>query len=459
MPYTFKGGIHIPEHKNTAHCQIEFMPSPAKVSIPMSQHIGAPCNPCVAVGDTVCIGTKIGEVAGLGAPIHSSVSGKVISIGDRTTPNGVKVKHVEIENDGLDTIDPNIKPIEKSYMDMTTEEIIGHVLDAGIVGLGGATFPTHAKIKSAIGKVDKIIINCAECEPYLTANHRLLLEYPEYVISGIKIFLKAVGVETAFIAVEDNKMDAVAKLNELLKDEKNITVKVMKTKYPQGDERQLIYALTGFELPQGKLPADAGCVIFNAETCASTYNYFKTGMPLVRRVVTIDGDCIKVPKNIYVANGTSFEDIIAFCDGLVKEPKRIVSGGPMMGIAQWDSTAPAVKGTSGLLVLSEDVIRKESLPSACIRCGRCIKNCPMHLMPSYFAMFAQAGDFDRAEKWGVMSCVECGSCTYNCPGRVQIVQLIRVAKNEIRVAQAKAKALEMAKAQQAQENKEKEEKK
>lgn len=440
MAYTFKGGIHVPENKHTAGCSIENISAPAVVSIPMSQHIGAPCEPVVAVGDTVAVGQIIGVVkAGLGAPIHSSVSGTVKAIVEKQSTQGNKVKHIVIENDGLNTVDSSVKPCDKLLTEMDPAEIMDRIKAGGIVGLGGATFPTREKIASAIGKVDKIIVNCAECEPFLTANHRLLVEYPEYVINGLKIFLKAVGVTTAYIAVEDNKPDAIKILEELLKDSDMISVKVMKTKYPQGDERQLIYALTGYELPQGKLPADAGCVIFNAETCAATYNLFLTGTPLVRRVVTVDGDCINNPKNLYVPIGTPFSYLIEMCGGLKKKVKRIVSGGPMMGVAQWDIEAPAVKGTSGVIVLSEEIVRKEELPSACIRCGRCIKNCPMHLMPSYFAMFAAAGDYERAEKAGVMSCVECGSCTYNCPGRVQIVQLIRTAKNAIRVEQAKAR--------------------
>ncbi len=443
MKYTFRGGIHVPEHKHTENSEITKLAAPSLVSIPMSQHIGAPCEPAVKVGDSVLVGQLIGEVkGGLGAPIHSGVSGKVKAIVDRLTPMGNKVKFIEIENDGLNTYDPNLEPCTTPIGEMTAEEIIDRIRAGGIVGLGGATFPTHAKINSCLGKVDKLIINCAECEPYLTANHRLMLEHPDYIIGGIKILLKAVGVTTCYIAIEDNKPDAIDIMKYVIAEDgcDMISVKVMKTKYPQGDERQLIYALTGYELPQGKLPSDAGCIIFNGETTAAIYNLFLTGMPLVKRVVTVDGDCVNNPSNFYVPIGTPYSYLIEACGGLKRTPKRIISGGPMMGFAQWDSDAPVTKGTSGLLVMSKQIVRDEALPSACIRCGRCIRNCPMHLMPSYFAMFSRAGDYDRAEKMGVMSCVECGSCSYNCPGQVNIVQLIRVAKNAIRTEQAKAKA-------------------
>ena len=258
MAYTFNGGIHVDEYKNTRKCRIEALPPPSKVTIPLSQHIGAPAVACVNVGDTVTLGQKIGDVAEgmLGCPVHASVSGTVKEIVKKTLPTGAVVDHIVIENDFLDTPCPDIHPTEKRLADVTPEEIVNVVREAGIVGMGGAAFPAYAKINSAMGKVDKIIVNCAECEPFITANHRLLLEHGASVINGIKILLKALGVHTAFIAVEDNKMDAVQKLEELLGDSRMISVKVMKTKYPQGDERQLVYALTGQEIPAGKLPAD-----------------------------------------------------------------------------------------------------------------------------------------------------------------------------------------------------------
>ena len=439
MVYTFSGGIHVEEYKNTRKCRIEALPPPAKVTIPLSQHIGAPAAACVNVGDTVTLGQKIGDVAEgmLGCPVHSSVSGTVKEIVKKTLPTGAVVDHIVIENDMLDTVSPDLHPTEKRLADVTPEEIVSVIREAGIVGMGGAAFPTYAKINSALGKVDKIIVNCAECEPFITANHRLLLEHGASVINGVKILLKALGVRTAFIAVEDNKMDAVEKLEELLGDSRMISVKVMKTKYPQGDERQLVYALTGEEIPAGKLPADVGCVIFNAETCAAIYKAFSTGMPSVSRVVTVDGDCIRRPKNLLVPVGTSASDLIAFCGGLCRPPKKLVNGGPMMGTAQWDPEMPVTKSTSAVLVFSARFGRKNVAKPACIRCGRCVNHCPMHLMPMYIAQFSKIGDLKRAEEYGAMSCVECGSCSYNCPGGVEIVQHIRVAKAAIKTEKAR----------------------
>ncbi len=443
MAYTFSGGIHVEEHKNTRKCRIETLPPPKTVIIPLSQHIGAPAVAAVIPGEEVTLGQKIGSVAEemLGCPVHASVSGTVKEIVKKTLPTGAVVDHVVIENDMRDTLCPDVKPIEKKLTDVSTEEIVAIIRDAGIVGMGGAAFPTYAKINSALGKVDRIIINCAECEPFITANHRLLLEHPASVINGVKILLKALGVHTAWIAVEDNKRDAVEKLEELTEDSRMITVKIMKTKYPQGDERQLVYALTGQEIPTGKLPADVGCVIFNAETCAAIYKAFANGMPSVSRVVTVDGDCIRRPKNLLVPVGTPVGDLIEFCGGLSKEPYKLVNGGPMMGMAQWDPEMPVTKSTSAVLLFSERFGKKNVKVPTCIHCGRCVNHCPMHLMPMYIAQFSKVGDFKRAEEYGAMNCVECGSCSYNCPGGVEIVQHIRVAKAAIKTEKARLASL------------------
>lgn len=432
MALTFKGGIHVEEHKNTRGCAVEAMTPPATVSIPMSQHIGIHAEPCVKVGDEVKRGQRIGDVeTGLGCPVHSSVSGKVIRIDERTTATGAKIRNIVIENDGKMEISPDIVPFSKKLADTTTEEIIDIVRNAGISGMGGATFPTYAKISSALGKVEHIIVNCAECEPFITANHRLLLENPDAVIGGLKILLKAFSLRSGEIAIEDNKSDAIRKLEERLADSDLVDIKVLRTKYPQGDERQIIYALTGKELPMGKLPADVGCCIFNAETCAAIYNAFVNGMPLVERIVTVDGDCVKTPKNVLVPIGTSYRDLIAFCGGLTREPKKIVNGGPMMGFAQWDIDSPVTKGTSAILVLSDKVEHHYEQPIACIHCGRCVRGCPMRLMPSYLALFAMQDKLDMAEQFDITSCVECGSCSYVCPAHVPVSQYIRAAKVKV----------------------------
>lgn len=444
---TFRGGVHMNEHKNTEHCRIEKLPAPERVYIPMSQHIGAHCKPVVAVGDTVCKGQLIGSAeSGLFCPVHSSVSGKVVAIEEMKMTSGVTVVNVVIENDYENRLDPSVKPFGKKLAETSPEEIVEIVKNAGISGMGGATFPSYAKISSALGKVETLIINCAECEPFITANHRLLLEMPANVINGTKILLKALGLREAIIAIEDNKPDAIKKISELVKTSRMIRVEVLKTKYPQGDERQLIYALTGKELPAGKLPADVGCVVFNTETCASVYNAFSTGMPLVERIVTVDGDCVKTPKNLLVPIGTPYSKLIDYCGGLVKEPWKIVNGGPMMGTCQWDINAPVTKGTSAILVFSNAFDKKYEMDPTCIRCGRCVRGCPMHLLPSYLAIFGSQGKLDLAEEFDVMSCVECGSCSYNCPGNVPIVQLIRATKGQINdIRRAKAAALSASK--------------
>lgn len=426
---TFRGGIHVEENKNTQKSQIQRMPAPERLSIPTLQHIGAPCIPKVKVGDIVDYGQCIGDVtAGLGCPIHSGVSGQVTAIEEKINLFGTKIKHIIIKNDFEERKSQEVVPFTKRLVDASLEEIIDVVRRAGISGMGGATFPTYAKISSAVGKVNNLIINCAECEPYITANHRLLLEHPEKVINGTKILLKALNLRQGFIAVEDNKLDAINKLEDLLADSELIKIKIMKTKYPQGDERQLIYAITGSELPAGKLPSDLGCVVFNAETCSAIFTAFVSGMPLVERIITVDGDCIKTPKNVTVTIGTSYRDLINFCGGLKKRPYKIIAGGPMMGAAVWDIDSPVTKGTSALLVFSSHFNNIYSDTSACIRCGRCVEGCPMSLMPAYLASFSKTGNYDKCEEFDVMSCVECGSCAYNCPGRVPIVQNIRTAK-------------------------------
>lgn len=445
MTYTFKGGTHVTEYKTTRNSPIEKMTPPAILSIPMSQHIGAECVPTVSVGDKVLRGQVIGRVeGGLGCPVHASVSGTVKEISSFNNAQAKPVRTVVIENDGEYTLSPDIKPYGKKLTEATTEEIIEIVKNAGISGMGGATFPTYAKIQSAVGKVDRLIVNCAECEPFITANHRLMLERPLEIVNGTKILLKALGLRDADIAVEDNKMNAAEKLSEKIGASKMIHIKILKTKYPQGDERQIIYALTGKELPQGKLPADVGCVIFNAETCAAVYRAFAFGMPLIERIITVAGDCVAVPKNVLVPLGTSYKDLIDFCGGLRRTPKKIINGGPMMGFAQWDINAPVTKGTSAILAFSADMCAEDETHYACIRCGRCVRNCPMHLMPNYLALFAENGKYEDAEKYDVASCVECGTCSYNCPGHVPIVQYIRVAKGAIRAKKAaeKAKAAE-----------------
>lgn len=432
MALTFRGGVHVPEEKNTQGKSIKNFTDPKLVSIPMSQHIGAHCTPIVKKGDRVDKGQKIGVVEnGLGCPVHASVSGTVVGIEEKLNSMGVAVKHVVIENDNEERISSEVKPFEGSFEDIGFDDVVEYSLNAGISGMGGATFPTYAKISSAKGKVDTLIVNCAECEPYITANHRLLLEDPDAVIGGMKILLKALQIRTGDIAIEDNKPDAIKLMREKTKGSEFANIRVLKTKYPQGDERQLIYAITDRQVPTGGLPADVGCVVFNAETCAALYRAFVYGMPLISRIVTVDGDCIKDPCSVLCPIGTPISDLIEFCAGTTSEPKFIINGGPMMGAAQWDIDAPVTKGTSAILVFSEKVNPPSSMPSACIRCGRCVGSCQMGLMPNYIAMFAKEAKYDLCEEYNVMSCVECGACSFICPGNVPITALNRVAKAKI----------------------------
>lgn len=441
MAYTFRGGAHVREFKNTADCPIEKMDPPQTVKIPMSQHIGLHCTPTVKVGDRVFYGQKIGDIeAGLGCPVHSSVSGTVKAIEAVNDARGIAMKAVVIENDGLYTLSPDVAPYGKPLSETSPDEIVDIIRSAGISGMGGATFPTHAKLRGAIGRAKNLIINCAECEPYITANHRLMLECPEEVVGGAEILMHALGLNKCTLAVEDNKMNAIKVLRKYIKSRNSgARVAVLKTKYPQGDERQIIYALLKKELPAGKLPADLGCVFFNAETCAAVYHAFYFGTPLLKRIVTVDGDCIAQPKNVFVHIGTPYSALIDFCGGLKKSPKKIINGGPMMGFAQWDINAPVTKGTSAILAFSSESELKYGADPVCIHCGRCVEHCPMHLMPNYLAAYSKAGRYDEAEKFGAMICVECGTCSYNCPGQVPIVQYIRVAKSEIKVKQMQAK--------------------
>ncbi len=438
MIKTFRGGLHMPDCKNTRDCPINPYPQPSIVAIPMQQHIGAPATPLVAKGDYVKKGQLIGNFEnGLSCPIHASVSGTVKDIEMRNSYTGYgKTAYIVIENDFTDSLDESIKPYDGDIFASSSDEIIKIVHDAGIVGLGGASFPTYAKIQSAIGKATEIIINCAECEPYITENHRLMLEEPEKIIGGAKILMHATGTSHMTIALENNKLDAYKVMCEKTSGEKDITVQLLKTKYPQGDERQLMFAIKKVQLPAGKLPADVGCVIFNAETCTAVYNAVYTGMPLISTIVTIDGDAVEAPQNFRIPVGVAFSEVLEKCC-VRPEIKKLVHGGPMMGAAQWDLNGVIMKNTSALLAFTSD--RDINKEGNCIHCGKCVGVCPMHLMPNYLAAFSKLGDKDGANEFNILSCVECGTCTYICPGNVPIVQYIRTTKGNI-LADMKKKA-------------------
>ena len=434
MNFTFKGGIHPNVNKITADCRVKLFSTPKTVYIPMSQHIGAPCIPIVKKGDRVLAGQKIGEVPekALGAPVHSSVSGTVLKIEKVTDARGAQVEQIVIENDFKNEVSPDVISFPKKLSEATTHEIIQIVKDAGIVGMGGAGFPAHAKMSSSIGKATTIIVNCVECEPYLTANYRLMIERPHEIVNGVKILMKALGIHNTIFAVEDNKPLAVKKLQKLTQNNDMMSVAVMKTKYPQGDERRIIDALTKQELGRGKLPADLGCVIFNAETVSAIYTAFAKGLPSIYRIVTVSGSCVASPSNVLVPIGTRVRDLVDFCGGLILPPHTIINGGPMMGNALWSPDSPVTKTTSGIILLPVEEIQEKSDETACIRCGRCVRACPSRLMPCNIVSSQKLGDYEDAELYGAMDCIECGSCSFVCPARIPIVQYIRIAKGEIR---------------------------
>ncbi|WIV10574.1 electron transport complex subunit RsxC [Proteiniborus sp. MB09-C3] len=430
--FTFKGGIHPPHYKRYSEkAEIEKAEEPKVVIIPMQQHIGAPCEPIVKVGDKVKIGQKIGEAkAFVSAPIHSSISGIVKKISSMNTPTGSGVMCVTIESDELNEIHENVMSkgdIEK----LTKEEIINIIKEAGITGQGGASFPTHVKLSPPPDKkIDTVILNGAECEPFLTADHRLMLEQPEKVVYGLKALMKAVGVNKGYIGIENNKPDAIKAMVKAAEKESNIEVVSLVAKYPQGDEKRLINAVTGRVVPSGGLPMDVGVIVNNVGTASAIANAIQTGMPLVERVVTVTGSAINTPKNLLVKIGTPFKDIIAQCGGYKETPGKIIMGGPMMGLAQFTDEVPVIKGTSGVLILNEKEARIPE-PDPCIRCGKCVDICPVNLQPLFISQLSLKGQYDDTQKYHVLDCIECGSCSFICPSKRPLLQSIRVAKREV----------------------------
>ena len=436
MSHGFKGGAHPDEMKHlTSQKPIEKLPAPELVILPMSMHIGAPCQPLVAVGDHVYMGQKIAEAqAAVSAPVHATISGTVKAIAPMEHALGTKVMSIVIENDYQDELDPSIAPID--YSAMTAEEMIACIKEAGIVGHGGAAFPTHIKLSSALGKVDTVIINGAECEPFLTSDHRILLEHPEEVVEGVKIILRILNLKNAVIGIEMNKENTFEKINSLLPVDGSIKLVPMAVKYPQGAEKQLIKTITGREVPSGKLPADAGCAVFNTDTAASIYRLFSTGMPMHRRIVTVSGPDMAVPKNLEVRIGTPVKDLIAFCGGFIEPPTKLLMGGPMMGTSLYSDEVPIIKGTNGILAFAEAEPIHISDPR-CIRCGRCVADCPMQLVPTYIYRAAMAGRMEECASFNPLDCIECGVCSFVCPAKVPLTQGIRVAKQKIIAANRK----------------------
>ncbi len=427
---TFKGGIHPPDKKTlAANSSISETKPPKILVIPLSQHLGAPCKPLVTIGQEVKKGEVIGEPGGfVSAPIHASVSGKVVAIGEFPNAMGKMVNSIVIENNLKEewtTLKDN-----PDYLNLSVDELKEKIKSAGIVGMGGAAFPTIVKLSPPKEKpIDAVLINGAECEPYLTADYRLMMEKPKEIVEGLKILMKVLGVQKGYIGIENNKPDAVAKMKEVAVGAAGIEVMALEVKYPQGAEKMLITAMIGRKVPPRALPMDVGVVVQNVGTAVAIYEAARYGKPLIERVVTVSGEGIKNPKNLMVKIGTQVSQLIEEAGGLAENAAKVISGGPMMGFAIGSLDVPVTKGTSGILVIPEEGIVHAEDFGPCIRCGRCIDICPMGLMPSMLSLLSEKGFYEGAKEYNLFDCFECGSCTYVCPSKRPIVQLVRLAKS------------------------------
>jgi electron transport complex protein RnfC len=425
----FLGGIHPKDGKGyTANKSIETVPFPEKVIIPMRQHIGAPCAPIVKVGDTVYKGQTIAKSdAFVSSPIHATISGSITDIGEYPHSSGGNCLSIVIKSDGLDQWMEGI-PLQRNWQEIEAKQLNEIIWNSGIVGMGGATFPTHIKLSPGPDKkIDTFILNAAECEPYLTADYRMMIEYSERIVTGVKIIMKILGVNKGIVGIEDNKPEAVKIMKEAFKGT-NVDIVALPTKYPQGAEKMLIKMLTNREVISGELPSDVGVVVQNVGTAIAICDAVVNGIPLIERVTTVSGDAIKEPKNLLLRIGTSFKAAIDYCGGLNTSPEKIIMGGPMMGFAQSTLDVPIIKGVSGILALSESVVNSGE-ESPCIRCGRCVKACPMGLVPSMLSILGERDRYKEAkEDYSLLNCIECGSCVYVCPAKRNIVQYIRYSK-------------------------------
>lgn len=435
---TFKGGAHPYDGKKMSReCPIEILNPGDTLVYPLSQHIGAMAKPLVKAGDRVLVGQKIAEKGGfISANIHSSVSGTVKAIEKRLVATGGMVDSIIVENDGMYE---EAAPIFSGNPDeLSKDEIIKIIEEAGIVGMGGAGFPTNVKLSPKNADIiDSIIVNGAECEPYLTSDYRRMVEQTDKLVKGLKIVLKIFPDAKGYFGIEDNKPEAIEALLKATENEDRIEVVPLKTKYPQGGERSMIYAVTGRKINSKMLPADVGCIVHNVDTIYAIYNAVYNGKPLIERIVTITGDAVRTPKNFQVRIGTSFRELIDAAGGFATEPEKIISGGPMMGFSFFNIDVPVVKGSSSLLAFIKDDVSHEE-PSACIRCGRCAAACPEHLLPMKLAALAGQNEPEEFKKLGGMECVECGCCSYVCPAKRQVTQSIRSMKKLI-IASARKK--------------------
>ena len=435
------GKIKIPHRKHTADMTGHRIPVPASVILPMSQYIGAPAVPIVKVGDKVCVGTKVAEADGkVSAPIHSPVSGTVKKIGDFLLANGKVCQAITIESDGELTQDPGMTPPVVT----NAEELCQAIRESGLVGLGGAGFPTANKLENAISKnIDTIIINGAECEPYITVDNRTMLDATSHVVRGVEIIEKYIpGPQQIIVAIENNKPQAIQKMKEAFASDPKVKVVELPSEYPQGAEKTLIYTLLGRIVPDGKLPSDVGCVMFNVTSVAFFTYYLEHGYPYVWRVITVDGSAVKSPKNVVAPIGTSLRDVLTFCDTDFDDLGKVLYGGPMMGIAAYDLDAPIYKNTNAILALNvKDSLPKKQYP--CIHCGKCVEHCPMSLNPTAFVKAMSMDNKDervaKLQSDSVLSCIDCGSCSYVCPSRRPLVENHKLAKAEVRASLAAKK--------------------
>jgi electron transport complex protein RnfC len=431
--FPFKGGTHPPDSKEyTKDIPISRVKVPARVAVPLLQHIGAPCIPAVKAADEVRKGQVIGTAGGfVSAPVHSPVSGKVSGISSVPHPSGAMVPAVLIENDLQETwveVHEN-----KDYGALSPENLREMILNAGLVGMGGATFPTHVKLSPPKGKtIDAVIINGVECEPYLTADYRLMLENPREIIEGSKLIMKALGVTRGYIGIEANKPKAVEAMKQALGNDTALSARVLKVKYPQGAEKMLIKALLNREVPPRGLPLDVGVVVQNVATAKASYDAVRFGHPLVERVITVVGDAVTEPKNLLARIGMTVADLIAECGCFKGEPGKIVMGGPMMGVALHSTDVPITKGTSGIIVFSKQTVGNDLDFGPCIRCGRCIDACPMGLIPSMLGILAEKARYEETREYHLHDCFECGSCTYVCPAKRPMVHYIKLAKSLVK---------------------------
>ncbi|MBZ0198960.1 MAG: electron transport complex subunit RsxC [Ignavibacteriaceae bacterium] len=427
---SFRGGVHPREYKElTEHIAFEVMPAPQEIFVPLNQHLGKEAIALVKKGTAVIVGSVVAEADGfISAPIHSSVCGTVTSIGKQSTPFGFPKDTIVIKTNGQ--AESNYLP-PLSYETITQEEIKERVKAAGIVGQGGAAFPTYVKLTPPKDKkIEFVILNGCECEPYLTRDYRFMVERPEAVIEGLKLLLKAINVEKGYIGIEDNKPDAIKIMTNATAGENNIEVFSLKTKYPQGAEKMLIKAITGREVPPGKLPLEVGAVIQNIGTAVAVYDAVVKGEPSLTAALTVTGLGIKNPKNLLVPVGTPLKDVLDFCGGVTDDAVKTIVGGPMMGVAQHDLMAPVLKATSGIIVLTEKEISKGE-ETACLKCGQCVSVCPLNLMPTKLVRYSQLGRFEDAEQLGITVCMECGTCAYTCPANIPLVQWLRLGKQRV----------------------------